>query len=68
MEMKDRKLPATGVDIPHAPETEQMDEEQRKTPRRSTARSLLKHAGTWVGDDGQRCLKEVYAARGESLF
>jgi hypothetical protein len=35
---------------------------------RSTARSLLKHLGTWVGDDGERCLHEVLAARGEAVF
>lgn len=35
---------------------------------RSTARSLLKYAGTWVGNDLEKCLKAVYAARGEVEF
>lgn len=30
--------------------------------------SLLKHAGTWVGDDFEECLKDVYDARGKAQF
>jgi hypothetical protein len=37
-------------------------------PPRSSARSLLKHAGKWVGDDLEKCMKEVYGARGEVEF
>jgi hypothetical protein len=29
----------------------------------STARSLLKYAGTWEGDDLEECLRLVYATR-----
>ncbi len=36
--------------------------------RRSTAGSLLKYAGTWAGDDLERCLKEVYATRSKAEF
>ncbi len=32
-------------------------------PKRSTARALLKYAGTWVGDDLEQCLREVYGTR-----
>ena len=32
-------------------------------PPRSSARSLLSHAGTWVGDDIQARLADVYATR-----
>ena len=42
--------------------------ELRSISKRSTARSLLKHAGTWVGDDLEKCLAEVYAVRGEAEF
>ena len=34
----------------------------------STARSLLKFAGTWVGDDLEKRLREVYAWRGRAAF
>ena|SRR5256885_6769567 len=35
---------------------------------RSSARSLVKHTGTWVGDDLGECLREVYAFRGKAKF
>jgi excisionase family DNA binding protein len=34
-------------------------------PPHSSARSLLKYAGKWAGDDLEDCLKEVYAVRGK---
>ena len=34
----------------------------------STARSLLKYAGTWVGDDADELLELVYATRSEARF
>jgi hypothetical protein len=36
--------------------------------RPSTAASLLQYAGTWVGDDGEALLKEVYATRSKARF
>lgn len=33
-------------------------------PGHSTARSLLRFAGTWAGNDLDRCLAEVHDARG----
>ena len=36
--------------------------------RRSSARSLLKYAGTWVGHDIDERLREVYALRGRAKF
>ena len=35
---------------------------------RSSALSLLKHAGKWAGDDIEKCIKKVYEARGEVEF
>ena len=35
---------------------------------KSTAKDLLKFAGTWHGDDLEECLKEVYKTRGETTF
>jgi transcriptional regulator with XRE-family HTH domain len=37
-------------------------------PRLSSARSLLKYAGTWVGDDLEERLREAYAWRGQAEF
>jgi hypothetical protein len=37
-------------------------------PRHSTARALLKHLGTWVGDDAQKVLRELRASRSEAEF
>ena len=37
-------------------------------PRRASARSLLKYAGTWAGNDLEERLDEVYATRGEAKF
>jgi hypothetical protein len=47
------------------------DEPYPNTPsevRPSTAASLLKYAGTWVGDDLEECLQEVYANRTKARF
>ena len=38
------------------------------SPRRSSARSLLKYAGTWIGDDLEQCLEYIYATRAEAEF
>jgi hypothetical protein len=37
-------------------------------PKHSTAGSLLKFAGTWVGDDLDKRLAEVYAWRARASF
>lgn len=42
--------------------------EIQATPKRSTARALLKHAGKWVGNDLDKCFKEVFDARGVTRF
>ena len=36
--------------------------------KKSLGKSLAKHAGAWVGDDLDECLKEVYNARGKAEF
>ena len=38
---------------------------EENAPHHSSARSLLKYAGKWAGDDLEDCLKEVYAVRGK---
>ncbi|MGD0010552.1 MAG: helix-turn-helix domain-containing protein [Terriglobia bacterium] len=37
-------------------------------PQHSTARSLIKFAATWIGDDLEERLSEVYAWRGRAAF
>jgi hypothetical protein len=37
------------------------------TPK-STASSLLKFAGTWSGDDLEKCLEDVKSVRGKAIF
>ena len=37
-------------------------------PPKSSARALLKFAGTWAGDDLKTCLEEVYNTRGDVEF
>ncbi|MBW4596085.1 MAG: DUF2281 domain-containing protein [Brasilonema angustatum HA4187-MV1] len=34
----------------------------------ASGRSILRHAGTWAGDDYQECLELVYASRGKAKF
>ena len=40
----------------------------KSTKEKSTAKELLKFAGTWKGDDLEKCLEEVYRTRGETAF
>ncbi|MEA5507608.1 DUF2281 domain-containing protein [Halotia wernerae UHCC 0503] len=34
----------------------------------ASGRSILRHAGTWAGDDFDECLQAVYATRGKAKF
>ncbi|MEM9219407.1 MAG: antitoxin family protein [Cyanobacteria bacterium P01_F01_bin.150] len=34
----------------------------------ASGRSLLRHAGTWVGDDFEECLQSVYTSRSQTNF
>ena len=36
--------------------------------RPASGRSILRHAGTWAGDDFQECLQMVYDTRGKAKF
>ena len=38
------------------------------TYRPASGRSILRHAGTWQGDDFEECLQSVYASRGKAKF
>ena len=47
---------------------ERQAEVDSDVPRRSSARALLRHAGKWMGDDLEQCLKAVYSARSKAEF
>jgi hypothetical protein len=34
----------------------------------ASGRSILRHAGTWTGEDYQECLQLVYTSRGKAKF
>lgn len=40
----------------------------QKPYRPASGRSILRHAGTWAGDDFEECLEQVYATRGKAKF
>ena len=40
----------------------------QQTYRPASGRSILRHAGTWAGDDIEECLQQVYATRGKAKF
>ncbi|WP_445635781.1 DUF2281 domain-containing protein [Nostoc sp. DSM 114161] len=43
-------------------------DKEQLTYRPASGRSILRHAGTWEGDDFEECLQAVYATRGEAKF
>ena len=45
------------------PESEQ--EQTQPSFRPASGKSLLRHAGTWAGDDFEECLQLVYDTRGK---
>lgn len=54
--------------------TEQIDlnetssDNSQQPYRPASGRSILKHVGTWAGDDFEECLQSVYATRGKAKF
>lgn len=57
---------ATATTTPTDLEKESTKEEQDYRP--ASGRSILRHAGTWAGDDFEECLEMVYATRGKAKF
>ncbi|MGD2092283.1 MAG: hypothetical protein PVH61_39310 [Candidatus Aminicenantes bacterium] len=55
--------------IPEKPGNSQSSKsDSNLNKNKSTAKDLLKFAGTWHGDDLEECLEEVYKARGENTL
>jgi len=44
------------------------ENQEQPTYRPASGRSILRHAGTWQGDDFSECLQSVYATRGKAKF
>ncbi len=72
MRARDAELAGRRVKVIVLPTEDEGTSERSPVLRRaagpSTARSLLRYAGTWAGDDLERCLDEVYATRSRSEF
>ncbi|MBR8838848.1 MAG: DUF2281 domain-containing protein [Stigonema ocellatum SAG 48.90 = DSM 106950] len=47
--------------------TETSSHQEQLTYRPASGRSILRHAGTWEGDDFEECLQSVYATRGKAF-
>ncbi len=50
------------------PDAKESDSNQAPPFRPSSGRSLLRHAGTWAGDDFEACLELVYETRAPLEF
>ncbi|UKP01339.1 DUF2281 domain-containing protein [Nostoc sp. UHCC 0870] len=51
------------------PQPEETPIDSSQLPYRpASGRSILRHAGTWSGDDFDECLQSVYATRGKAKF
>jgi len=51
-----------------APTQTDSTKNSQKPYRSASGRSILRHAGTWAGDDFEECLEQVYATRGKAKF
>ncbi len=62
---KDQRLRLTII----TDETEETNQKiKRPSVRLASGRSILRHAGTWSGDDLEECLQLVYDMRGPVEF
>ena len=50
---------------PHIQPTENSTDNSQLPYRPASGRSILRHAGTWQGDDFQECLQAVYDNRSQ---
>ncbi|MDZ8184897.1 MAG: DUF2281 domain-containing protein [Nostoc sp. ChiSLP02] len=61
-ELKSGKLESIPLNDPR----ETSGSQEQLTYRPASGRSILRHAGTWEGDDFTECLQAVYATRGQA--
>ncbi len=64
---------STSIESEATATTTQTDLEKTSTEteqayRPASERSILRHVGTWAGDDFEECLEMVYATRGKAKF
>ncbi|OUL23028.1 DUF2281 domain-containing protein [Nostoc sp. RF31YmG] len=71
-EKKDTQLPhiqpETSGSNPQNQPQENVTDNSQLPYRPASGRSILRHAGTWAGDDFDECLQSVYATRGKAKF
>ncbi|KYC37807.1 hypothetical protein WA1_04660 [Scytonema hofmannii PCC 7110] len=65
---KNKLEPVQQEFIPVTDSTETAGDKEQLTYRPASGRSILRHAGTWEGDDFEECLQSVYATRGKAKF
>jgi hypothetical protein len=57
------------LELAHAIKLNQSKMPESKPPhRKGSGKSILRHAGKWVGDDLKECLEAVYTSRGLAEF
>jgi hypothetical protein len=61
------QLETAGSETLNQPQENPIDSSQLPY-RQASGRSILRHAGTWAGDDFDKCLQSVYATRGKAKF
>ena len=62
------KAETAGSDTQRGRESHPTDSPQLAAYRPASGRSILRHTGTWEGDDFHECLQSVYATRGKAKF
>jgi hypothetical protein len=63
-----KELQPDKLEIPLSDSTKTDGVQEQLTYRPASGLSILRHAGTWEGDDFSECLQAVYASRGKAKF
>ncbi|MBW4600834.1 MAG: DUF2281 domain-containing protein [Calothrix sp. FI2-JRJ7] len=63
-----RELESKPVKSTQSNDSTQASNEEKITYVPASGRSILRHAGTWQGDDYEECLQSVYNSRGRAKF
>lgn len=56
------------ANLDHIPDVKPQPEEPLSDADHSSAEMALRHAGTWIGDDLETLVDEVFAVRGPADF
>ncbi|BAZ17597.1 hypothetical protein NIES4071_94770 [Calothrix sp. NIES-4071] len=63
-----RELNSKPAESTQSNDSTQASNDEKITYRPASGRSILRHAGTWQGDDYEECLQSVYNSRGRAKF